>query len=427
MRTVDIEERFADATLNLALDTIAKRKQALVFCNTKRGAESQAERIAEKIKDPRDAEALAALADRALSVVSSPTRQCKRLAECLRKGAAFHHAGLHAQQRELVETAFREGKIFIICATPTLCLAPGTMVWSGMADVPVERLGSSHVLALSGSRLVPQRADRVERLLNSEELHVITSVAGHTVRVTPGHRILVKRQGKRLLVRADGVRRSDRLATVGHLPASRICSPQIGEFLFENTSRFSDTKIDTELAYLLGVILGDGYSGASISGEHVVYKGTPCVVGRDEEIFAAVQESCKRIGISVRRSFNASGVPQLILGKNQWFREFLVRCGVEQRDRKHIDQKLLCLPDDSVAALLRGLFDTDGCAEKGGKRVSFSNTSIILVRQMQRCLLRFGIVTYLRTKPSGKIRVHQKEYATKNAFELHIAQKEGLL
>jgi replicative superfamily II helicase len=41
-RTTVIEERFADATLNLALDTIGKGKQALVFCNTKRGAESQA-------------------------------------------------------------------------------------------------------------------------------------------------------------------------------------------------------------------------------------------------------------------------------------------------------------------------------------------------------------------------------------------------
>ncbi len=151
-RTTVIEERFADATLNLALDTIGKGKQALVFCNTKRGAESQAEKIAQKIGEPKDAEMLNALADRALKAVSSPTKQCRRLAMCLKGGIAFHHAGLHSQQRELVETAFRDGTLSVICATPTLAMgmdlpafrsiirdlkrySQGTS-W-GMSDIPV--------------------------------------------------------------------------------------------------------------------------------------------------------------------------------------------------------------------------------------------------------------------------------------------------
>ncbi len=122
MRTEPIPQRFADATLNLALDTIGRGKQALVFCNTKKGAESQAERIAQKVKEPRDPETLAALADRILAAVSSPTKQCRRLAACVRGSIAFHHAGLHAQQREIVETAFRAGEIAVICATPTLAM-----------------------------------------------------------------------------------------------------------------------------------------------------------------------------------------------------------------------------------------------------------------------------------------------------------------
>ena len=151
-RTTVIEERFADATLNLALDTIGKGKQALVFCNTKRGAESQAEKIAQKIKEPKNADLLNVLADRALKAVSSPTKQCKRLAMCLKGGIAFHHAGLHSQQRELVETAFRDGTLSVICATPTLAMgmdlpafrsiirdlkrySQGTS-W-GMSDIPV--------------------------------------------------------------------------------------------------------------------------------------------------------------------------------------------------------------------------------------------------------------------------------------------------
>jgi replicative superfamily II helicase len=49
-RTIEIEQVVADPTLNICLDTLKKEKQGLVFCNTKRGAESQAEKIAAKVK-----------------------------------------------------------------------------------------------------------------------------------------------------------------------------------------------------------------------------------------------------------------------------------------------------------------------------------------------------------------------------------------
>ena len=104
--------------INISLDTIQKQKQALIFASTKRGAEKTAEEIALKIKTS-DAE-LINLAEKALKALSKPTKQCQRLATCLKKGVAFHHAGLTAKQRELIEDSFREGLIKIIAATPTL-------------------------------------------------------------------------------------------------------------------------------------------------------------------------------------------------------------------------------------------------------------------------------------------------------------------
>ena len=50
-KTINIDEKYNEPTLNIALDTINIGKQALVFVNTKRGAESSAEKIALKIKD----------------------------------------------------------------------------------------------------------------------------------------------------------------------------------------------------------------------------------------------------------------------------------------------------------------------------------------------------------------------------------------
>jgi helicase len=55
-----------------------------------------------------------------LKALSKPTKQCERLGRCVKQGIAFHHAGLVAKQRELIEDNFRNGSIKIICATPTL-------------------------------------------------------------------------------------------------------------------------------------------------------------------------------------------------------------------------------------------------------------------------------------------------------------------
>lgn len=115
---MDIEPITSNPVVNLSLDCINKDKQALVFVNTKKSAEKQAEDIAKIVKSTSDR--CNAMADDVLKVLSRPTKQCVRLAFCLRKGIAFHHAGLHPKQREIVEDNFRNGPIKIICSTPTL-------------------------------------------------------------------------------------------------------------------------------------------------------------------------------------------------------------------------------------------------------------------------------------------------------------------
>ncbi len=110
---------FADQVVAAVLDTLSLGRQCLVFVNTKRGAESQAEKIARKLPI---IDSLSSLSKEVLGVLSSPTRQCKRLAFCLERGVAFHHSGLHSRQRALVEDAFRQGLVKVICATPTLAV-----------------------------------------------------------------------------------------------------------------------------------------------------------------------------------------------------------------------------------------------------------------------------------------------------------------
>ena len=122
-RTEFIDDVHGRGTTNIIEDTLEMDKQAIIFCNSRKGAEKSSDRAAEVTDndiDYQERQDLEEYADRILNVLGSPTSQCKRLAENVRQGAAFHHAGLTQKQRSLVEEAFREGLIRTVSATPTL-------------------------------------------------------------------------------------------------------------------------------------------------------------------------------------------------------------------------------------------------------------------------------------------------------------------
>jgi helicase len=107
----------------LATDTVREGGQVLVFVSTRKSTQTSAELLAKHTKEflsAAEAEALSEVADEIERALGEPTRTCRLLAECVRKGSAFHHAGLHHEQRKTVEDAFRKNLIKTICATPTL-------------------------------------------------------------------------------------------------------------------------------------------------------------------------------------------------------------------------------------------------------------------------------------------------------------------
>jgi len=116
---IEIGKKVADETLSIALDTIRKGKQALVFCPTRRSAESTAQKISKLLESDENT---SKLSTSVLKAASSSTSQCRKLSDTVLKGVAFHHAGLVQKQKKAVENGFRENKIKIICCTPTLAM-----------------------------------------------------------------------------------------------------------------------------------------------------------------------------------------------------------------------------------------------------------------------------------------------------------------
>ncbi len=107
----------------LAIDTVREGGQALVFVGTRRSAQAAAVLAAKHVREflsAEEREGLDVVGNKVEKALGESTRTCRQLAECVRQGAAFHHAGLHYAQRKAVEDAFRGNLIKVICATPTL-------------------------------------------------------------------------------------------------------------------------------------------------------------------------------------------------------------------------------------------------------------------------------------------------------------------
>jgi len=96
-----------DAITSLCYESIRENGQVLIFVNTRRSAESLAKKLAKNEFSRID-------------VKFSNTSFGKLLESCAKRGVAFHHAGLAREDRKKVEKYFKENKLKILVATPTL-------------------------------------------------------------------------------------------------------------------------------------------------------------------------------------------------------------------------------------------------------------------------------------------------------------------
>lgn len=117
-----IEKKARDTSINIVLNTIKTGGQALVFTSTRKSSVALAKRIAahtDKVLSKLLKRGLIHEADKILSA-GERTHISDSLAGLVKCGAAFHHAGLASAHRRLIEGLFRQRKIKVLTATPTL-------------------------------------------------------------------------------------------------------------------------------------------------------------------------------------------------------------------------------------------------------------------------------------------------------------------
>jgi len=117
-----IEKKTRDTNINLVLNTIKTGGQALVFASTRKSSVNLAKKIASytgKVLAKPVKRGLMREAEKILSA-GERTNLSDSLAALVESGTAFHHAGLAGAHRRLIENLFRQRKLKVLTATPTL-------------------------------------------------------------------------------------------------------------------------------------------------------------------------------------------------------------------------------------------------------------------------------------------------------------------
>jgi helicase len=425
-------------------NTLGLDKQVIFFVSTRRNAESLADNLAieskKKLTKIEKAE-LEKVSNEILNVLESPTKQCRKIAVCVKGGSAFHHAGLLHKQKKLIEDGFRSGIIKSIVATPTLCLHPETVVFTKNGAKMIKELNHDHkALTHKGN------FKAVIRPLKTKfkgELLALKPHGGVEVKMTPGHKVLTIKEtrhkshyyngtqkiwwehGKPFWVKASQLHnllKSNNDKKVSYYLLQPIPIPKTNNdrILIKNgpsyiCNQFGRTskihhadkrtpnylRLDYEFSRLLGVWAAEG----SVSNTGAVIFN-----------IASYEEALtKFITAMIRKNFPLSKISikdherhrRSIVFCNKFFARWLKKNIGSNAHDKMLPGILFLNKNRSVRlGVVRGLVEGDGYTridnEKRSSYVSYSSVSPSLAFQLQGLLASLGFVSGLSRRQNKR-------------------------
>jgi helicase len=120
--TFEVERSLRGTPIDLGVQSVQQGGQSLVFAETRTRSKSLATKAADAIFQILEKKEITELEKTSKKILSENehTEIVKTLALLVKKGVAFHHAGLNQKCRETIEAEFRKGTIKLLSSTPTL-------------------------------------------------------------------------------------------------------------------------------------------------------------------------------------------------------------------------------------------------------------------------------------------------------------------
>ncbi|MGD8918498.1 MAG: DEAD/DEAH box helicase [Nitrosopumilaceae archaeon] len=120
--TFEVDNTIRGTPIDLGMQCVQQGGQSLIFAETRIRSKSLATKAMDGMENLLEKKDLVELEKISKQILSSneQTDLVKTLAILVKKGVAFHHAGLNQTCRQIIENEFRRGKIKLLSSTPTL-------------------------------------------------------------------------------------------------------------------------------------------------------------------------------------------------------------------------------------------------------------------------------------------------------------------
>ena len=121
-KNFEVEASVRGAPVDLGLDSLKDGGQAILFAETRMRSVSLATKASDAVSrrlNDEEKEVLEQISQKILDE-NEHTELIKNLATLVKKGVAFHHAGLNQNCRNIIESEFRSRRIKLLASTPTL-------------------------------------------------------------------------------------------------------------------------------------------------------------------------------------------------------------------------------------------------------------------------------------------------------------------
>lgn len=319
--------------------------------------------------------------------------------------------------------------VTLLTQAPNGCVTPDTLVFADGALRPIATLGDADgeqwqsLSITTHSDGGPKSADKFY-VNGLREVAEVTTSRGFRLAATLHHRVRVIDGDGNYEWRQMGELQPGDTVVMARGGLGRAASPRLLSVPTENqrVSLKLPSAMTTDLAELLGFYTGDGYLKDR--------RGLGIAVGaRDEDVVGRLQELIGRV-FNLDAHIDDTGRNCLLVWAGSYFIPRWMRANGLAKSNAfdaHIPEAVLAGGAQTVAAFLRGLFESDGSISNGV--VTFVTASERLAREVQIALLGLGIVSTRRSIEPGEGRygesLRHEVRLTGSAEVLRFREKVG--